>query len=265
MKFGFVVPVGSAREIMAAAQLAEASGWDGLFVWEPVWGRDAWVQMTAAAVATEKLILGTLLSPLSRMRPWDVAGKSATLDELSNGRLVISVGLGAPDTGFENFGEATDIVTRAELLDESLDIITGLWKGPFAYEGKHYSITETDFPHRPPVPVNAGRVPIWCVGLWNNPRSMARAIKYQGILPSVRADDGGWRKLTTEDVAGIRAFAGDDIDIIVEGPEGEGSAAASKEWEDAGATWYIESLWGQQMEPDIQSRVERTLPAGPPR
>src|SRR5512143_1083575 len=128
MKYGFILPHGDARTAADVAYEAEQAGWDGFFVWEPVWGIDAWVSLTAAAMRTERIRLGTMLSPISRMRPWKLASETATLDNLSNGRVILSVGLGAPDSGFESFGEVTDRKTRAELMDEALDIVTGLWR-----------------------------------------------------------------------------------------------------------------------------------------
>ena len=118
MKYGFVLPHGDARTAADFAQAAEQAGWDGFFVWEPVWGIDAWVSLTAAAMCTQRIRLGTLLTPLSRMRPWKLASETATLDQLSNGRVILAVGLGAIESGFESFGEVTDRKTRAELLDE---------------------------------------------------------------------------------------------------------------------------------------------------
>src|SRR3990170_2780945 len=153
MKYGFVLPHGDARTAAEFAAEAEAAGWDGFFVWEPVWGVDAWVSLTAAAMRTSTIRLGTLLTPLSRMRPWKLASESATLDNLSNGRVIISVGLGALDTGFAAFGEVTERRTRAELLDEGLEILTGLWRGqPFQFTGVHYQVRPTDF-NPPPAPV----------------------------------------------------------------------------------------------------------------
>src|SRR5262245_56582504 len=141
MKFGFVLPSGDARTVADLAVEAEQAGWDGLFVCEPVWGIDAWVALTAAAMQTSRIRLGTMLSPISRMRPWKLASETATLDNLSNGRVILAVGLGAVETGFEAFGEVTDRKTRAELMDESLDIVTGLWQGqPFNYSGQYYQI-----------------------------------------------------------------------------------------------------------------------------
>lgn len=136
MKFGFVVPWGDADDVGDLAAAAEEAGWDGLFVWEPVWGVDAWISLGLAAVRTSKIRLGTLLTPPSRRRPWELAGQVATVDRLSAGRVTLSVGLGAIDSGFEAFGEECDRRTRAELLDEALDIMCGLWAGqPFRYDG----------------------------------------------------------------------------------------------------------------------------------
>src|SRR4029450_7174455 len=100
------------------AELAERAGWDGFFVWEPIWGVDAWVCLAAAAMRTERIRLGTMLSPLSRMRPWKLASETATLDNLPGGRVILAVGLGALAAGFAEFGEVTERRTRAELLDE---------------------------------------------------------------------------------------------------------------------------------------------------
>src|SRR5512137_1911371 len=100
MRYGFVLPKGDARTAAGLAREAEQAGWDGFFVWEPVWGIDAWVALTAAAMQTQKIRLGTMLTPISRMRPWKLASETATLDNLSGGRVILSVGLGATDTGF---------------------------------------------------------------------------------------------------------------------------------------------------------------------
>ncbi|MGE5210506.1 MAG: LLM class flavin-dependent oxidoreductase, partial [Acidobacteriota bacterium] len=113
MKFGFVVPWGDAEDIGDLAAAAEDSGWDGLFVWEPVWGVDAWISLGLAAVRTSRIRLGTLLTPPSRRRPWELASQVATVDRLSAGRVTLSVGLGAVDSGFDAFGEECDRRTRS--------------------------------------------------------------------------------------------------------------------------------------------------------
>jgi alkanesulfonate monooxygenase SsuD/methylene tetrahydromethanopterin reductase-like flavin-dependent oxidoreductase (luciferase family) len=171
MKYGFVFPGGDAPTAVDFARAAEAAGWDGFFMWEPVWGIDPWVTLAAIAAVTDHIRLGTMLTPVSRRRPWKLASETVTLDRLSHGRVILSVGLGAIDTGFEEFGEETDRKIRAALLDEGLDIITGLWQGqPFNYEGKHYQVKGSDFDaspwstgHDPFAPSRSDRRdPAWC-------------------------------------------------------------------------------------------------------
>ena len=275
MRYGFVLPYGDARTAADLAHDAEQAGWDGFFVWEPVWGIDAWVCLTAAAMRTERIRLGTMLTPLSRMRPWKLASETATLDNLSGGRVILAVGLGATDTGFDAFGEVTDRRTRAELLDEGLDILTGLWHGqPFNYEGKHYRVKETTF-LPPPPPVQQPRIPIWVVGAWPRRKSMRRALRYDGLLPSVLGDDGQSRELTPDDLRAMRDHvaanraATTPFDIVMEGetPGDDPARAAAivRPWADAGATWWIEALWNEPRDAAGLQAVRRRAAQGPPR
>ena len=274
MKFGFVLPKGDARGAANLAREAERSGWDGFFVWEPVWGIDAWISLTAAAMVTHKIRLGSMLSPLSRMRPWKIASETATLDNLSNGRVILSVGLGAIDTGFEDFGEITDRKTRAQLLDEALQILTALWSGqPFVHKGQHYqvSVNENTF-QPPPPPVQKPRIPIWVVGAWPSRKSMHRALQYDGLLPAMLKSTGEIRldPIQPKELVEIKRYIaenrrpGTPFDIIVEGrtltndPVKAGQIATS--YEEAGATWWIEALWDEPNFEKVLSRVK----AGPP-
>lgn len=274
MKYGFVMPSGDARSAAELAALGEAAGWDGFFVWEPVWGVDAWVCLTAAAMRTERIRLGTMLTPLSRMRPWKLASETATLDNLSGGRVVLAVGLGAVDTGFAAFGEETDRVKRAELLDEGLEILTGLWRGqPFQFNGKHYQVQPTDF-MPPPPPIQQPRIPIWVVGAWPSQKSLGRAVKYDGLLPSAfDQDEQGRRQARQANPAELRQILSyiqvkrqdtTPFDIVVEGvTPGEDPQAAGqilRPWAQAGATWWIEALWSAASPDAVRQRVQQ----GPP-
>jgi alkanesulfonate monooxygenase SsuD/methylene tetrahydromethanopterin reductase-like flavin-dependent oxidoreductase (luciferase family) len=274
MKYGFVLPWGDARTAADFAYDAEQAGWDGFFVWEPVWGIDAWVALTAAAMRTERIKLGTMLTPLSRMRPWKLASETATLDNLSNGRVILAVGLGAVDSGFESFGEVTDRKTRAELLDEGLEIVTGLWRGqPFSYEGKHYKVKETTF-MPPPPPVQQPRIPIWVVGAWPRMRSMRRAMRYDGLLPSIQGQDGVWSDMTPDALREIKAFVEANrtettpFDIIMEGEtpgdDREQAAATVRPWADAGATWWMEGMWSASRDDAGRQAVREHIRRGPP-
>src|SRR5256714_3819416 len=138
MRFGFVLPGGTPHEQLDLAILADASGWDGVFVWEAAYGFDAWSLLTAMAMRTSRVRLGTLLTPLPWRRPWKVASQVATLDQLSGGRAILSVGLGALATDLPDTGEVTGTRPRADLMDEGIDLIRGLWAGRSSYQGQHY-------------------------------------------------------------------------------------------------------------------------------
>jgi hypothetical protein len=275
MKYGIVLPCGDARIAADFAYDAEQAGWDGFFVYETAWGIDAWVSLTAAAMRTERIRLGTDLTPLSRMRPWKLASETATLDNLSNGRVILAVGLGAIDTGFAEFGEVTDRKTRAELLDEGLDILTGLWRGqPFGYDGKHYQIKPVSF-YPPPPPVQQPRIPIWVVGAWPRPKSMQRVLRYDGILPAIMTDDRQWRDTTPGDIRAIGDFVASNrseptpFDIVMEGETpGDDPARAGaivRQWADAGATWWIETRWEVPRDVEGLKIVRERILQGPPR
>ena len=258
MRFGFVVPWADADAIGDLAATAEASGWDGLFVWEPVWGVDAWICLALAATRTSTIRLGTMLTPPSRRRPWELASQVATVDRLSSGRVTLSVGLGAIDSGFAAFGEETDRRVRAELLDECLDIVTGLWAGqPFSYTGTHYRVAPTEFPTIGET-VQQPRVPIWCVGMLGRQKSMARALRWDGLLPQ----QAGGEHPSLAEISAIRESLGDrDYDIVIEGEGNQHSPAA---WAAAGATWWIESMWGAVNEIDAALAANDRLLQGPP-
>ena len=124
------MPFGDAAEIADAAALAERSGWDALFAWEAVWGVDAWVALTAAAMRTSTLRLGTMLTPVPRLKPWDLASRVLTLDQLSGGRVTLGAGLGALHEGWTAFEPDEGRRVRVEKLDESLAIYAGLIRRP---------------------------------------------------------------------------------------------------------------------------------------
>ena len=134
MKYGFVLPGGSAHDQLEQAVIADQAGWDGVFVWEAAYGVDAWSLLSAMAGHTQRIKLGTMLTPLPWRRPWKVASQVATLDALSQGRAIVSVGLGAVMTGLGNTGEEPDRIERAEMLDEGIDLMRGLWHGRLKFK-----------------------------------------------------------------------------------------------------------------------------------
>ncbi len=275
MKFGFVLPGGEALDCAKFAKKAEDAGWDGIFVPDQVWGVDAWVTLTAIAMKTRKIRMGTMLTPVSRRRPWKLAGETAAIDRLSKGRLILSVGLGATDTGFDKFGEELDRKKRAELLDEGLDIITGLWRGqPFNYSGKHYQVKETTF-FPPPPPVQKPRIPIWVVGAWPRKKSMQRVVRYDGLLPCKMVPDGSFVRVTPTDIRAMKEYVVEHrklktpFDIILEGETpGDNPRRAQakvKPFKDAGATWWLDSMWSETMlNRKGRTKVLKRIREGPP-
>jgi alkanesulfonate monooxygenase SsuD/methylene tetrahydromethanopterin reductase-like flavin-dependent oxidoreductase (luciferase family) len=268
MQYGFVIPGSDVPEIVDIAQEIEDAGWDGVFVAEGVYGTDAWVTLGAMAERTKRVRLGTLLTPPSRRRPWKLASEVATLDRLSGGRAVLSVGLGALDTGFPQVGEATDRKVRAELMDEGLEVMERLWQGtPFTYEGKHYKIDwDNSWSY---TPLQKPRVPVWVVAAWTRPRSLERALRWDGILPAKMTPEG-FGELTPEDVREIAALvaryrkADTPFDIVIEGvTPGDPQEAAAKvaPFAAAGATWWIESMWEA---PGGMQQVRERISQGPP-
>jgi alkanesulfonate monooxygenase SsuD/methylene tetrahydromethanopterin reductase-like flavin-dependent oxidoreductase (luciferase family) len=290
MRYGFVLPYGDARTAAELAAVAEGSGWDGFFVWESIWGLDAWAMLAAAAMTTERIRLGTMLTPLPRRKPWDVAGQTSTVDNLSNGRVTLSVGLGvAEHPRFWLFEDDPGRKVRAELMDESLEMLQHLWRDqPFEFAGKHYRsrfVTELD-PPAPPPPVQQPRIPTWVVGAWPRPKSMRRAALQDGWLPNYAPlpaegspeQEQSQPKLTpailAEGVEWIRderarhGLPMDGYDVVAEGVTAADDPRAGeivRPWAEAGATWWIDADWSTMEPRAARESAERRLKAGPPR
>lgn len=268
VNYGFIIPKGDPRTVAELAREAEEAGWDGAFYWDGISigemdTYDPWVVMAAMAMRTRRVRIGAMLTPPARRRPWKLARETIALDHLSGGRLVLPVGLGAlDDGGFGKVGEPTDRRVRARLLDESLEILTGLWSGePFSYEGEHYRLEEMTFLPRP---VQRPRVPIWVVGAWPSKKSMNRALRYDGLLAYTTRGE-----VTPEDIREMKRYVeenrGGPFDIVWEGETpgdaGERAASAVRPYAEAGITWWIESRWSPPNEPeDLRVRIRQ----GPP-
>jgi hypothetical protein len=277
MNYGFVLPGGTAQDQLEQAVIADQAGWDGVFVWEAAYGVDAWSLLSAMAVRTERVKLGTMLTPLPWRRPWKVASQAATLDTLSNGRAIVSVGLGAAMTGLGNTGEEPDRVKRAEMLDEGIDLIRGLWEGKLTFEGTHYKM---DLASREDLlgavkPVQP-RIPIWVVGAWPRPKSLRRVLRCDGVLPANVPAGATERQppMTPLQIRDMVTWLQDhgappNLDVVIEGdtPANDHTAAQEKigPYAEAGATWWVESRWElPSREPATMRVVRDRLAAGPP-
>jgi alkanesulfonate monooxygenase SsuD/methylene tetrahydromethanopterin reductase-like flavin-dependent oxidoreductase (luciferase family) len=270
MRYGVVLPGGTAPQQLEQAVLAERAGWDGVFVWETAYGVDAWSLLAAMAGRTSRVRLGTMLTPLPWRRPWKVASQVATVDQLSGGRAVLAVGLGALGTELPDTGEVTEVRPRAEMLDEGIDLIRALWAGGGQYDGRRYRFRAGQFDLGSAVRPVQDRIPLWVAGLWPRPKSLRRALRCDGIIPEFRGDDGGpdgLRALRTW-LAGHGAHPGLDVVTDGESPADDAAAAAAQvgALAEAGATWWLETRWGMpDTMPDRVREMTERLAAGPPR
>ena len=216
----FVAPFEELSEPALVASLAaraEERGWEGFFVWDHIQYlapvrrvADPWITLAAVAVATSRVIIGPMVTPLARRRPHQLARETVTLDRLSGGRLVLGVGLGSERTGEfdpERFGEEGSLRERARLLDSGLSKLVAYWDGDFE-----------------PGPVS--RIPIWVAARWPNCLPLRRAARYDGVFP---IDLPGPEALA-DYIAGL-----DVTDVVVTIKPGEDPAP----WAKAGATWCL--------------------------
>lgn len=273
LKFGLTLPYGGARMVAQLAQLAEQAGWDGCFLGDAIWCEDPMIALAAAAMTTQRIRLGTMVIPVPLRRPWKLASESVALDRLSDGRLILGLGTGAVWMGWQSFpDEVTDTKARAEMLDESIDILTLLYRRkPFDYLGRHYhlKLTLLDEQHYPPKPVQQPRVPLWVVGVWPRMKSMQRVLKCDGLLAEKMNQEGKAKEITPADIRAMKAYVDANrtlttpFDIVVGGITAGLAHAQIEEkllaWQEAGVTWWVEGVWGQS-EQEAAERIRR----GPP-
>ena len=190
-----IPPFTDAATVVAIAVDAEEAGWDGVFLWdhlqwEPTYQppvHDPWVLLGAIAERTERVRIGTLVTPLTRRRLQVVARHVLTLDHLSNGRMTFAVGLGEPAAeDFAHFGDESDPRVRGRMLDEGLEVLDGLLRGDVVdHDGDHYTVKA----QLRPGPVQSPRPPIWVAGVVPNQRPLQRARRWDGVAPIASGDE----------------------------------------------------------------------------
>jgi alkanesulfonate monooxygenase SsuD/methylene tetrahydromethanopterin reductase-like flavin-dependent oxidoreductase (luciferase family) len=225
------------RLLAELARDAERAGFDGFFLWDHVDYRppvkailDPWVCMAAIAMATERVVIGPLITPPARRRVHKLARETVTLDLLSGGRFVFGAGLGSDNSKeFTKFGEEADPRARAVLLDEGLAELQRYWDGAF-------------------LPTPAHRIPIWLAARWPNRRPVRRAVKFDGLFPVDVP--------TPEDLAQLKAeIPPPPFDLVVTNEPGVDPAP----WFAAGATWCLTGFTNQ---PQLRA-VRDVIAAGP--
>jgi alkanesulfonate monooxygenase SsuD/methylene tetrahydromethanopterin reductase-like flavin-dependent oxidoreductase (luciferase family) len=278
LKHGIAVPNFGTDpdELIELGVATEQAGFDGYFLWDHIVFADSgdgppivdpWLVLSVVAAKTSRISIGTIVTPVPRRRPWQLARVTTTLDRLSNGRVVLGVGIGSPSYGdFGIFHELSGTRERAELLDEGLDVLAGLWSGePFCYAGKHLTVDRVRFT---PTPVQRPRIPVWVAGVLPAQRPIARAARWDGFVP-ISYDHGGLVRPTADEIADVTGQiaakrgtgAGYDMVIWAEVAHQPGTLPdLARPYADAGATWWIETA---RPEPDWWEGVQARVHAGP--
>ena len=234
-----IPPFADAGRLLDLMLSAEESGWDGVFVWDHLQWRadlpvhDPWALLSAAAVRTERVLLGTCVTPLSRRRPFTLAKQILTLDHLSGGRAVLGVGLGEPpDADFADFGDEPDPRIRAARLDEALAVMDPLLRGERVdHAGEHFPVHG----QARPGPVQQPRPMIYVAGVVPHRRPLERARRWDGFFPI--SSDG---PMTADDlVTYVGADRPEGWELMVAPPEQYDPA----DYEAIGVTWMVDSTW----------------------
>lgn len=255
---------------------AEEAGWDGFFLWDHLLIFDSeqivpfvdpWIALTAIAANTERMRIGTMVTPVPRRRPWKLAREAVTLDHISKGRLTMGVGIGAPpEIEYGKFGEETSAKVRAEKLDEGLEILTGLWSGePYSHHGKHYQLEEMTFL---PKPIQEPRIPIWVGGGYPHKEPFRRAAYYDGVIPVHSAWPEALMPTHLEEILSIveserGTLEGYDIVVCGEttGNERTSDGSTLEPWMNLGVTWWLEDIHGIR---GSLSEMRERIRLGPP-
>jgi alkanesulfonate monooxygenase SsuD/methylene tetrahydromethanopterin reductase-like flavin-dependent oxidoreductase (luciferase family) len=269
MRYGIeVVPFGAYSdpgEVVRLAQAAEAAGWEALALWDhvlfPYGAGDPWVNLSAVAQATRRLKLVTAVAPLPRYRPHLLARTLAALDRLSDGRVIFGTGLGVA-FDLEPFGDPTDAPTLAAQLDEGLELVTRLWSGEtVSHHGRFYHAEAAQLV---PTPAQQPRIPIWIGG--DSRAALRRAARWDGWVTGTVDEQGQITKppeRLAEQVAVLREARGGaaPCEVAVDGISSAGDRALPEAYARAGATWWLEAIFGSRGSLDeMLARVS----AGPP-
>ena len=231
------------------AELAEASGWDGVFTWDgisvgQVDTYDPWVVMAAMAMRTDRVTLGAIITPPSRRRPWECprtdSARSA-LERPSRAPGRARCASMTPASGMS--ASQTDTRTRASCSTSRSRSSRDYARRAVRLRGSPLPIRQVYVPAdaRP-----AARIRIWVVGAWPSERSMRRTLRYDGVVTQVGS---------AEEVAAI-------ADWVRRGRPEPGGAGLRyrragttsrrpgcrrrdrvRPYADAGATWWLDADW----------------------
>lgn len=178
------------------AETAEAAGLEGLFRsdhYQSVASRtersalDAWVTIGALGAETERLRLGTMVSPASFRHPSVLAKNAVTADHISGGRVELGMGAGWHELEHRTYGFAFhDLGTRYDVLEEQVEIVTRQFREErFDHHGVHYRLEDCQ---ANPKPVQSPGIPLLLGGV-AGPRSSRLAARfadeYNTVFPTL--------------------------------------------------------------------------------
>jgi alkanesulfonate monooxygenase SsuD/methylene tetrahydromethanopterin reductase-like flavin-dependent oxidoreductase (luciferase family) len=261
MQHGLSLPIfGELADPVVVARLAaeaEEAGWAGVYVWDHIaYGprvdaiADPWIVLAAIAVATERIRIGPMVTPLPRRRPMVLARQVVTLDQLAAGRVTLGVGIGGDEAGeLSGTGEEVDARRRGAMLDESLAVLAQAWTGETVHHrGEHYVLDDIAVRPRP---VQRPRPPVWVALRRGNPAPLRRAARYEGMFP-IEVD---FPDQLAELVDAVWALRGSDdaYDVAISVDAG----ADPDPWSRAGATWAIATFSPYDVTVDQVRRVIR--------
>ncbi len=262
------------RAILRLALTAESSGWDGLSIWDSLGlsmgtvAVDPFVALAAVAARTQRLALITSIVALARRRAHLVVQAAGSLDQLSDGRLILGVGAGIDPPDFEPFGDPSDQATRIARMDEAVEILdVGLRGQRLEHAGPLLKASGVVLGPRP---VQSPRPPLW-LGAFK-PGGIRRAARLDGWIAVAMSVEGSGMSLSPEAFAdqvqvatAERAALGtaeEPFDVAILGISEVGHEPPSRAFGEAGATWWLESL--SPMRGSIEE-LEAIVRAGPPR
>jgi len=207
MRFGFVLPnnvgVEDPNDLVALGVLAEELGFDSLWVNHHILHvgyvkerldtkpyQDALITLTWLASKTSKITLGTSVLVMPYLHPMALAKQLATLDQLSNGRLV--VGLGAGSLPQENEALGVPYESRGRYCNEFLQVLRKLWtEDEASFDGEFFSFQSISAYPKPQQTPH----PLIVIG-GNRPAALKRAAKFgDGWHPMSVAPDGVERRM----------------------------------------------------------------------
>lgn len=279
MKYAINLPngleCGHPRKLAEFACIAEAAGWDGIFledyiIWQghndaPTY--DPWVALAAMALTTSSIRLGTMVTAIARRRPWKLAKEAVTVDHLSGGRLILGIGLGDTeiDTSFSSFGEETDAKQRAMKADESLELLAKLLSGKeVSHDGRFYQLQNVRLL---PEPLQKPRIPIWIGGIWPLKGPVQRALRWDGACLYKRPPEEDYTPKDVSELARLAQARPDPtapFDIVVGHANWQRDKDRDRErayvasLAEAGATW-----WSMYVSPDSEGAMRQCIEEGP--